>query len=153
MFTFSNYIIESSNFYSEYYGPIDKSKIVENISFVDVNDKSKKITLPVTFIVESKKAGLSQFWKRVKEGNKKQLKTLKDLKSNPLFIKNGFNDLTLKKLYDEWECEHIGESFEEFKKKFFFIEILITELGHLKVRYAIEKGFSMDEDITFFKAK
>jgi len=152
MLSISNLLTESGKYYSRWYGSIEKSTTADNVSFTDIN--GKKITLPVSFIVESKKTGQSVFWKRVKEGNEKQLNTLKELKETPSFIQQGFNDVTLKQIYDEEEYQYIGKSFKDFKKDFLFIEIMINELGHAVVRYTSDKDSVFNDDtITFFKVK
>ena len=152
MLSISKLITESGKYYSRWYGAIDKSKIADNISFTDINDK--KITLPVTFIVKKPTSGNGEFWKRVKEGNEKQLNTLKELKETPSFIKQGFHEARLKWIYDEEEYQYIGKSFKDFKKDFFFIEIMINELGHAVVRYTSDKDSTFNDDtVTFFKVK
>ena len=152
MLSILNLITESSKYQSPWYGTLEKSKIAENISFNGIGDGSKKITLPVTFIEQ--KSGQGQFWKRVKNGNEKQLQTLEDLKSNPSFLKNGFNDTTLKQIFDEWGYKDAHIPFKEFKNNFHFIEIAISELGHSIVRYSPEKDLSdMSDTIEFFKSK
>lgn len=152
MLSVLNLITESEKYYSRWYGAIEKSKIADNVSFIDINDK--KITLPVTFITKKQTRGNGEFWKRIKEGNEKQLNTLKELKETSSFIKNGFNDTTLKKIYDEEEYKFIGTSFNDFKKNFLIIEIMINELGHAIVRYAPDKEtLFIDNTITFFKVK
>ena len=151
MLSISNLISESSNYYSKWYGPIEKSKVIENISFDCINGGSKKIVLPITFIVEQKTNGQGKFWKRVKDGNEKQIQTLADLKSNSSFLKNGFNDTALKQIFNEWGYKDANISFKEFKNNFHFIEIMINESGHSVVRYAPEKEFSdMSDTIEFF---
>ncbi len=153
MLTILNLLTESGKYYSRWYGAIEKSTTADNVSFTDIN--GKKITLPVSFIVRKPARGNGIFWKRVKEGNEKQLNTLQELKETPSFIQQGFNDVTLKQIYDEEEYQYVGVSFKEFKKGFLFIEIMINELGHAVVRYVPDKEMLGHDDytITFFKVK
>ena len=148
-----NLFTESTNYLSEAYGTIENSKIAETIKFDGIDDNSKKIILPVTFVEEN--VGRGQYWKRLKNGNKKQLQALENLKSNPSFLKNGFNDTVLRQIYDENEYEESHYSFKKFKKKFHFIEIVINELGHPIVRYSTEKSLAgiFDDTLKFLKSK
>ena len=74
MLSILNLITESSNHHTPWYGITEKSKVVEKIAFIGIDNNSKKITRPITFIMQ--KSNGQQFWKRTDRGNEKQIKTL-----------------------------------------------------------------------------